>query len=811
MPAKRNSGKTVMREKTKKLGGNFSANALEVMRKRYLLVDEKTGKKETPEEMFRRVSRVLAAVEKKYGHDDKFVEQTEKDFFEVMANKEFAPGGRTLTNVGSDTPVIANCVVLPIGDSMEEIFQTLKEAALLQQAGSGLGFDFSSLRPAMTPTKRSRGYASGPVSFLKVYNQAFGIIKQQGRHGANMAMLSIDHPDILDFMRCKRVEGDIRTFNISIKVTDGFMRQVAENSDKQWYCAWRGKKTKPHRVIRDQNDIVVAYEEIDITAKQIFDEIVHHAWLNGEPGIVFIDEVNRHNPLPGLGPIQCSNPCGEQFLHPYDNCNLGSINLSVFVKNGKIDFDRLEKVTATAVRMLDNVIDIFAFPVETLNDMARKNRRIGLGVMGFADMLYELGVRYGSKEGVRIAEKTMKAINEVAHRTSEELAKEKGLFPNFDLSIYAGKKKMRNAALTTAAPTGSISMTFDCSSGIEPNFALAFVKQDKDSQRYYYFNTHFEKALLKSRFSKKRIEEIKKEVIEKGSVQTMADLPKKLRETFVVAMDLSPEEHVKMQAAFQRNIDNSISKTVNFPNSATEKDVIETYLLAWKLKCKSCTVYRDGSRAAQVLIIGDKGKRDPSSPEEKLRILQGEVGLNLPIDEGKIAPRVRPAVMIGKTYKVKTGYGNLYVTINNDENGAPFEVFATIGKSGGFFQEQSEGICKLISLGLRSGIKAEEIIKDLKGIRGPMPVMTESGPILSLPDAIGQILEEHVRTNGHLKTEVMTPALAASRKVSDDSKGEIKKQLADYGAMPECPECGAPLVVEEGCISCKSCGYSRCN
>jgi ribonucleoside-diphosphate reductase alpha chain len=810
MPAKKKTVKKATGAKPKKLNGNFSVNALEVMKKRYLLVDEKTGRQETPEEMFRRVARVLAEVEKKYGHDEKFVRKTANKFYEIMVSKEFAPGGRTLTNAGSSTPVIANCVVLPIGDSMEDIFQTLKEAALLQQAGSGLGFDFSGLRPAMTPTKRSRGYASGPVSFLKVYNQAFGIIKQQGRHGANMAMLSVDHPDILDFIRCKRVEGDIRTFNISVKVTDEFMEQVTKNADKQWYCNWRGKKTKPHRVIRDQNDIVVAYEEVDISAKELFDELVHHAWLNGEPGIVFIDEVNRHNPLPGLGPIQCSNPCGEQFLHPYDNCNLGSINLAVFVKNGKIDFDHLEEVTAAAVRMLDNVIDIFNFPVQALNDMARKNRRIGLGVMGFADMLYELGVRYGSKEAVQLAEKTMKAINDASHRTSEELAKEKGLFPNFELSIYAGKKKMRNAALTTAAPTGSISMTFDCSSGIEPNFALAFVKQDKDKQRYYYFNSFFEKALLKARLSKKRIEEIKKEVIEKGSARDIEGLPKKMRDTFVVAMDLSPEEHVKMQAAFQRYIDNSISKTVNFPNSATEAEVAETHVLAWKSKCKSCTVYRDGSRAAQVLIIGEKGKRDPSAtPEEKPATLQTEIGLNLPIDQGKIVPRVRPMVMLGKTYKVKTGYGNLYVTVNNDENGAPFEVFATIGKSGGFFQEQSEGICKLISLGLRSGIKAEEIIKDLKGIRGPMPVMTESGTILSLPDAIGQILEEHVKTNGHLRTEMMTPSLAAPQKV--DGKIELKKQLADYGAIPECPECGAPLIIEEGCVSCKSCGYSRCN
>lgn len=802
----------IKRSEVERINKSFSENAIKMMKKRYF--QDVKGSQETPVEMFWRIAWALAQVEKKYGRAENFVEKTARDFFRIMTDKEFTPAGRTITNAGADTPVVANCIVLPIMDSMESIFQTLKDAALLQQAGSGLGFDFSHLRPALTPTKKSRGVSSGPVSFLRVYNEAFGIIKQQGRHGANMAMMQIDHPDILDFIRAKQVEGEIRNFNISIKITDEFMKALTEKPNELWCCVWNGAKIKPRRVIRAPNGSVEGVEDIDVTAKEVFDEIVHYAWLNGEPGIVFIDEVNRHNPLPGLGAIDCSNPCGEQFLHHYDNCNLGSLNLAAFVKDGQVEWNRLRQTVKIATRLLDNVIDTFDFPVAQVTELAYRNRRIGLGIMGFADMLFQLGLAYNSLAGQRLGEKVMKAVNDAAHEMSEELAKEKSPFPNLALSIYAkARKKLRNAALTTVAPTGSISMMFDCSSGVEPQFALAYIKQDKDGQQYNYFNRHFEAALNKYKLPAGLAAKVKEEAINKGTIQDLTELPALLRQTFVVAMDISAEEHIAMQAAFQKNVDNSISKTINFPNSATKDDVIKGFVSAWKLKCKSCTVYRDGSRQVQILNIGSGDKI--ASPKD--------IGLDkkietapLTMDQNRISPRTRSEVMSGKTYRVKTGYGNLYVTINDDERGVPFEVFAVIGKSGGFFQEQSEGICRMISFALRAGLKVQEIIDQLKGIRGPMPVMTSRGTIFSLPDAIGRVLEEHVN-NGvmmpHLEPlaeaeKLVLPALASPVGVLTGSYSD--KSLADWGMMPGCPDCGSMLRMGEGCMSCPSCGFNRC-
>ena len=789
---------------------SFSENALKMMRKRYLVRDEK-GKQEMPTDMFMRVAKALAAVEKDYGKSNAAIAKTEKDFFDIMANREYTPAGRTMTNAGSSTPLVANCIVLPVEDSMEGIFQTLKEAALLQQAGSGLGFAFDRLRPSMSVTVKSRGTSSGPVSFLKIYNEAFGIIKQQGRHGANMAMMSIDHPDILDFLRSKEVEGAIRNFNISVKVTDEFMKKLVESPDEQWYCAWKGEKVKPRRVLRHANGSDYDSEEIDITVGEIFDEIVHYAWTNGEPGIVFIDAVNRTNPLPALGKIEASNPCGEQFLHPYDNCNLGSINLAVFVKNGKMDYARLEKATKVAVRLMDNVIDRFDFPVPQVSELAKRNRRIGLGIMGFADVLYQLGIRYNSEEGLKMGEKVMGTVQKAAHEMSQELAREKGVFPNWKQSVFAKKKvKMRNAALTTVAPTGSISMMFDTSSGEEPNFALAYIKQDKDGLQYPYFNRYFEEALKKYNFTEEELEKLKEEVVKTGSIQHLIHLPQELRDTFVVSMDLAGDDHVRMQAAFQGQVDNSISKTINFPNSATKEEVKASYILAWEEGCKSCTVYRDGSRAIQILNVceADKIISTTEDPLKKVKVKEVQV-VEPDNGNGKFRPRSRPeGALLGATYKIKTGYGNLYITVNDGHDDLPLEVFATIGKSGGFFQEQSEAICRMVSLSLRAGISVREVIDQLKGIRGPMPVMTDKGTVLSLPDAVAQVLEDHLerRKSGVEASAIQEEILIVARE-------EIvagAKQIADFGYMPGCPDCGAGLTMAEGCVSCKSCGYNRC-
>ena len=510
--------------------------------------------------------------------------------------------------------------------------------------------------------------------------------------------------------------------------------------------------------------------------------------------------------------------CGEQALHHYDNCNLGSINLAALVRNGKIDWNRLRFVTKIAVRLMDNVIDLFDFPVKQVTDLARKNRRIGLGIMGFADMIYQMGIGYNTSGGIKTAEKVMAAVNEAAHKASQDLAKEKGTFPNIGLSVFARKTKMRNAALTTVAPTGSISMMFDCSSGVEPNFALSYVKQDKDGHQYQYFNRHFEAAISKYKLPKEKIKKVHDMIIKTGSIQSLDWLPEELRKTFVVAMDISAEDHVKMQAAFQKHVDNSISKTINFPNSATLEDVEQGFVLAWKLKCKACTVYRDGSRNVQILNLGtgeniisptELGK-DASSVAKKLETPP----LELAMDKNRLAPRSRPEIMHGRTYKIKTGYGNLYVTINDDPSRTPFEVFATIGKSGGFFQEQSEAICRMISLALRSGIKVESVIEQLKGIRGPMPVLTEKGTVLSLPDAIGQIMEEHAKsTNGkeeHAVSAELVAVAPSEKDIAHEGTKLRKKELADYGLMPGCPDCGAQLTMGEGCLSCRSCGFTRC-
>jgi ribonucleoside-diphosphate reductase alpha chain len=797
------------------INARFSENALKMMKKRYL-AEREDGTQETPADMFLRAANDLAKQEEKHGKKEKFIDKVAQDFLSIMSSKEYTPAGRTLTNAGSDTPLIANCIVLPIHDSMESVFQTLKDAALLQQAGSGLGFDLSEMRPADFPTKKSRGKASGPVSFLRVYDTAFATIKQQGRHGANMAMMRVDHPDVLDFISCKETEGDIRNFNISITMTDEFMEQLEKNPDKQWMCTFKGKKLKPHKVSRHANGAVSSVEDIDISVKELFDMLVDHAWLNGEPGIAFIDTINRTNPLPDMGPIQASNPCGEQFLHAYDNCNLGSLNLAAFVKQKKVDYKRLKFATRTAVRLMDNVIDKFDFPVEAVTDLAKKNRRIGLGIMGFADMLYQMGVQYQSEQGIAAAEKVMGFINKEAYLMSQELAKEKGEFLNYQKSVFAKKKslhakaqewgigkKMRNAALTTVAPTGSISMMFDTSSGIEPNFALAYIKQDKDGQQYQYFNSHFKKALDGYKFSPKVQEKILKEVIDKGSIQHLKDLPKVLRDTFVVAMDIPGLDHMKMQAAFQRNVDNSISKTVNFPNEATKEEIADTFMQAWKMGCKACTVYRDGSRVIQILNVGsgDNIIAPTETPGKEI------APLSLTAQMGKKRPR--PEIMNGSTYRIKTGYGKLYVTVNNDEKGVPFEVFATIGKSGGFFQEQSEAICRLISLALRSGVAAGEVSGDLKGIRGPMPVFTDKGTVLSLPDALGKILEQHVTITGQVEEVISRPEKQEVLPFADTTGANT--EVADFGFMPGCPDCGTQLLMQEGCISCKSCGFSRCS
>jgi len=574
----------------------FSANALKVLAARYLQRNDKGEVIESPEERMMKMAEALANVEKKYGKTESEIEKYKQDFYSIISKFEFMPAGRTLANAGSETRLVANCIVLHVQDSMEGIFDTLKNAALLQQAGSGLGFPWHLLRPAGFRAKVTQGVASGPISFMKTYNEAFGVIKQQGRHGANMGVMRVDHPDILEFIESKWEEGTLVNFNISVSLTDEFMQQVKSNCKDPWLCQWNGQKCKPRRIIRDKRGSYVDAIEENITAQELLDKIIEAAWRNGEPGVLFPDAANESNPVPLKGRLECTNPCGEQWLHDGDVCNLGSVNLAKFVKDGEIEFERLKFATETAVRLLDNVIDVSDFPCAKVNQTARDNRRVGLGIMGFADMLYQLNIGYDTEEGFSLGKKVMGFINKTAHEYSTKLAEEKGVFKNWEISIFGPKDqniKRRNAALTTVAPTGSISMLVDCSSGIEPFFALAYFKEVLGGQKLMYLNPYVEESLKKYNLN---TDEIKEKIMRTGSLKMITEIPEDLKKVFVTSMDISAENHIKMQAAFQANVDNSISKTINFPNSATREDVKKGYILAWESRLKGCTVYRDGSR-----------------------------------------------------------------------------------------------------------------------------------------------------------------------------------------------------------------------
>ncbi|MBI4975208.1 adenosylcobalamin-dependent ribonucleoside-diphosphate reductase [Candidatus Peregrinibacteria bacterium] len=581
----------------------FSTNALRVLAGRYLQRDENGNPTETPEEMFDRVAIALAQVEKIYGKSDKEIEEYAEKFKDILYNFEFIPAGRTLANAGGKTKLVANCIVLHFEDSMTGIFETLRDAALLQQAGSGLGFPWHLLRPAGTRASTTQGTASGPVSFLRAYNESFGVIKQQGRHGANMGVMRVDHPDILEFIESKWEEGSLCNFNISVGLTDEFMQQVKSNSKDPWLCEYKGKKMKPRRVIRNKRGSFLEAIDETITAPELMDKIINAAWRNGEPGVLFPDAANETNPVPALGRLESTNPCGEQWLHDGDVCNLGSINLAKFVKDGKLKEEELKHATRMAVRILDNVIDLSDFPVEKVNKTFRNNRRVGLGIMGFADMLYQMNIGYSSEEGIDLARKVMKTISDTADSYSTEIAERKGCFPNWGISIFGPKGKnikRRNSALTTIAPTGSISMLLDCSSGVEPFFALAYSKEGMGGQKFSYLNPFLEAKLKEHNIY---TDEVIKEIEQTGTIQHITEIPEEVRKVFVTSMDISADDHIKMQAAFQKYIDNSISKTINFPNSATREDVRKGYLLAWELRLKGCTVYRDGSRKEQVLNL----------------------------------------------------------------------------------------------------------------------------------------------------------------------------------------------------------------
>jgi ribonucleoside-diphosphate reductase alpha chain len=771
-------------------GLNLSENCLKVLEKRYLKRNEDGTVTETAVDMFTRVARTIAEADRDYGKSDAEVERTATEFYRLMTSLEFLPNSPTLMNAGRELGQLSACFVLPVGDSMDEIFESVKQAALIHKSGGGTGFSFSRIRPKNDVVKSTKGVSSGPISFMTVFDAATETVKQGGtRRGANMGILQVDHPDILDFITCKQQNDRLNNFNISVAITDPFMEAVEKDDE--------------YDLVSPRNKGVVKR----LHARRVFDTVVNMAWKNGDPGIIFLDRINQHNPTPHVGKVESTNPCGEQPLLPYESCNLGSINLArMLAKHGRaVDYDKLRHTVQQAVHFLDNVIDVNRYPIEKISQMTRANRKIGLGVMGFADMLLEMGIPYNSDEAVKLGESVMKFITDEGRKMSEELARERGAFPNFKGSIYdrPGMAPVRNATVTTIAPTGTLSIIGGCSSGIEPLFALTFVRKVLDGAELLEVNPVFERVAKERGFYS---DTLMKDIAEHGGCTGVPTVPEDVQRVFVTAHDITPEWHIRMQGSFQKHTDNAVSKTVNFPHSATQKDVEKAYMLAYKLGCKGVTIYRDGSRDEQVLSTGATEKaRKAAAAVHSVTVASASLEL---AEEKK--PRHRPLLTQGVTQKIPTGCGNLYITINEDDEGI-CEVFSTMGKSGGCAASQSEAVSRMVSLALRSGVSIDSIIKQVKGIRCPSPAWGEGGSILSCPDAIGRALERYTKEGMSQRQHHKLMATAAQQMIaqssSDCTKGGSKNLL---GLCPECPDCGGLLEFGEGCAFCRGCGFSKC-
>ncbi len=734
-------------------GINLTDTARHVLEKRYLKKDKQGQVTESPEEMFRRVARAIASAELIYNPKAN-VKATEEEFYRLMAKLDFLPNSPTLMNAGRELGQLSACFVLPVDDSMESIFDAVKYTALIHKSGGGTGFSFSRLRPEQDRVGSTGGVASGPVSFIKAFDTATDVIKQGGtRRGANMGILNVDHPDIMKFVTAKEDMTALTNFNISVAITSKFMEAVKAGADYEL--------VNPHT------------EEIDnrLNAKEVFDKIVDMAWRTGDPGIVFIDRINDDNPTPHLGRIESTNPCGEQPLLPYESCNLASINLANMIRSTKgtveINYSRLAQTVGTAVRFLDNVIDVNKFPLPQIAEMTRKTRKIGLGIMGFADMLVILGIPYDSEKALQTAADIMRFITDEATKASVALGEERGVFPAFEGSVYdvPDGPRVRNATRTTIAPTGTLSMIAGCSSGIEPLFALSYTKTVLDGTPFVEVNPYFEEAARNGGFYS---EKLMQKLAEGAHLSDIDGVPDEIKRLFVTAHEITPAWHVRMQAAFQNSTDNAVSKTINFPQKATREDVAHAYMLAYEEGLKGITIYRDRSRDTQVLTTGKKEKAGAGT--------------------GKLTPRKRPTETTGTITRVNTGCGSLYISVAYDDQEI-FEVFATLGKSGACAVAQLEAICRLITLALRSGVDVASVVKQLRGIRCPSISWEQGKSILSCADAIASVLEKHVN--------------------ADD-----KPKLEDYGLAKnlagQCPECSNMLVYQEGCYHCLACGYTKC-
>ena len=770
--------------------GDWSEQAIKVLRERYLDKDGDSEVIETPDELVWRVAWSVAAAEVRWGADKEQVLESAKRFYRMMLSKKFLPNSPTLMNAGKENGLqYSACFVLPVEDSVEGIFETLKHQAIIHQSGGGTGFSFTRLRQKGAMVRRSRGVASGPVSFMKIYNEATQQIKQGGtRRGANMGILRVDHPDIREFITCK-LDGGITNFNISVAATDKFMKAVVED--------------EKYDIIEPHSQKVIRQED----AREIFDMICECAWKSGDPGMIFIDKINDGlaNPVPKLGPIESTNPCGEQPLYPYDACNLGSIFLNYFVSDdegeAKIDWDSLKETVRLSVRFLDNVIEVNPYPLRQIWETVRSIRRIGLGIGGWADMLYLMGVPYNSDEALVLARKVMKTINDTAHEMSEELADERGAFPLWKESIYKDGKKIRNSAITTIAPTGTIGIIANTSGGCEPVFALAYkhmVKDESLNREMYFVDPAFKAVAEREGFWS---EELANAVAERGNVHGLGLVPERWQKILVTSHEITPEWHVKMQAAWQEHTDNAVSKTINLPNEATVDDVAKSYLLSYELGCKGITIYRDGSKSIQVLNVGTKDEKKTEVEEVMTFEEVGETMADL---------RVRPTKLQGNTYRVQTPVGAAFVVINADELGNPFEVFINVGKAGTHIMADAEAMGRLISLALRVPSKfppkavAESVIDQLSGIGGADSVGFGGNKVRSLADGVAKVLKDYFKGNGG-------ELAAVEKEVEVENVGQQQALPLTKRKGDICPECGnASLVLEEGCVKCYSCGASKC-
>ena len=821
-----------MAKPAKRRAPKLNANAVTVLERRYLIKDDEGQPAEKPEELYSRVAATIAAPDGRYGASAGAVEALADAFYDVMADQVWMPNSPTLMNAGRPLGQLSACFVLPVDDALSNsesgIYDTLRNMALVHQSGGGTGFGFSKLRPAQSVVRSTMGVASGPVSFMSLYDASTEVVKQGGtRRGANMGILRVDHPDILEFITCKDDTSKITNFNISVAVTDAFMGAVARDEEYEL--------GDPHT-----GEVVER-----LNAREVFGKIIHGAWRTGEPGVFFIDRANHYTPVPHLGSYEATNPCGEQPLLPYDVCNLGSINVGLFVKDGEVDWDELKKVVHLCTHFLENVIDANKYPLPQITDLAQRIRRIGLGIMGWADLLVRLGIPYDSDEAVELARKLVAFLDEEAKVESERLAVLRGVFPEWEKSIWGPDetcardadgarirpmRRLRHCNMTTVAPTGTISIIAGCSSGIEPLFAVAFMRNQAGVLMPDVNEGFVEIARAEGWYS----EELMQRIAEAGHIH-FDEVPEQWQHVFVTAHDVTPEWHIRMQAAFQEFTDSAISKTCNFPNSATEEDVRQIYELAYSLNCKGVTVYRDGSRDMQVLSTGStarqvteqKGGVSREDADHKARIAELEAELSRTkqvlheVESENLqrrAIRSRPELLRGSTRRVETPMGNMYVTITEDDKGQPFEIFMSLGKAGGALMADVEAIGRLVSLALRSGIPLATIHQQLRGISSDRMIGLGPNKVMSVPDAVGIALEKWMQDKQGVQQDLLQDVPRRDTPVSVTPPPAVtdSAELLQYTHLDQelftgaCPDCGSQLEFAEGCKKCHICGYSEC-